>query len=126
MLDLRRVAVGLLAAILLCGMEATANPCALPDNAAFGEGMGGTGVFGPGEDDGMGGTGLADEGMGGTGHVDEGLGGTGNSSERPEARATGGDGMGGTGVVAGSTIRLLGTITAFGSVCVNGERVSSP
>ncbi|MBW2315247.1 MAG: hypothetical protein JRH10_13740 [Deltaproteobacteria bacterium] len=61
-----------------------------------GEGLGGTGLGGEG-DEGVGGTGLGnDEGVGGTGHApDEGLGGTG----------------------------VYGTITGFGSICVNGLEI---
>jgi hypothetical protein len=78
-------------------------------------GIGGTGItqeIASGEtlmrpEGGMGGTGL--EGIGGTGlgGDDDGIGGTGMSG--------GQDGIGGTGI--------FGTITAFGSVCVNGLRV---
>ncbi|MAE93017.1 MAG: hypothetical protein CL910_00005 [Deltaproteobacteria bacterium] len=62
--------------------------------------------------DGFGGTGLGGDrdGIGGTGRSDpDGLGGTGRGDP---------DGFGGTG--------LFGTITAFGSICVNGHRVLLP
>ncbi len=59
--------------------------------------------------EGLGGTGLGGEGVGGTGlggdPIEDGIGGTGH----------GGEGLGGTG--------LFGTITAFGSICVNGRRI---
>ena len=73
--------------------------CALPEGEADG-GMGGTGIVGaPQQAGGMGGTGapLASGGIGGTG--------------APQQEG----GMGGTGIV--------GTITGFASVCVNGLEV---
>jgi hypothetical protein len=80
--------------------QALANPCALT----------GAGVDGIG-DGGMGGTGHAGDGsgMGGTGHAGDGsgMGGTGGRAD--------GSGMGGTGVV--------GVITGFASICVNGLEV---
>jgi uncharacterized protein DUF5666 len=61
------------------------------------------------------------QGIGGTGRSggdDQGIGGTGRSDEQ---------GIGGTGISAslqpGQTALFLGTITSFGSVCVNGVRV---
>ena len=75
-------------------------------------GMGGTGVGG--DESGIGGTGRSggESGMGGTGIAleESGVGGTG-VSEDPS-------GIGGTGI--------YGTLTAFGSVCVNGLRVQYP
>lgn len=92
----------LLAALLSAG--AWANPCATggrPFPVEGGSGMGGTGLK-PAEGSGIGGTGRRDgSGAGGTGQ---------------EARAGGdGSGTGGTGVV--------GEITGFGSICVNGLEI---
>ena len=83
-----------------------ANPCALP---GIDGGIGGTGHS---LEDGLGGTGHSvDEGMGGTGHgLDEGVGGTGRSVQ---------DGTGGTG----QKLAVIGIITGFASVCVNGIEV---
>jgi hypothetical protein len=98
---------GLLAVIALCASAlASANPCALPGQyQEVGSGMGGTGHAQDGS--GTGGTGVRGEegGIGGTGHRNDGsgMGGTGDRAE---------GGMGGTGVV--------GVITGFGSICVNG------
>ncbi len=77
-----------------------------------GSGTGGTGVRGD-EGSGTGGTGvqLAESGTGGTGvweDIGSGTGGTGWGGDE-------GSGTGGTGI--------LGTVTGFGSVCVNGLRV---
>ncbi|MED5261072.1 MAG: DUF5666 domain-containing protein [Myxococcota bacterium] len=71
------------------------------------DGIGGTGLSG--DDDGIGGTGHSDEdGIGGTGiSSTDGIGGTGISDE---------DGIGGTGI--------YGTLTRFGSLCVNGVRIT--
>lgn len=91
----------LLLAVLSAG--SLANPCALggrPFPAEEGTGMGGTGVK---TGDGM--------GTGGTGHRD----GTGSGGTGQQARAGDGSGTGGTGVV--------GIITGFGSVCVNGLEI---
>ncbi len=81
------------------------------------DGIGGTGLSG--DDDGIGGTGVSgSDGIGGTGHSDEdGIGGTGISST---------DGIGGTGIsdedgIGGTGI--YGTLTRFGSLCVNGVRI---
>ncbi|MGB0619753.1 MAG: DUF5666 domain-containing protein [Myxococcota bacterium] len=76
-----------------------------------------------GDESGIGGTGLsgADGGLGGTylGGEDSGIGGTGRSGEDSGIGGTGrGDdesGIGGTGI--------FGTVTAFGSLCVNSLRV---
>lgn len=98
--------------LLIAGLAmgpARANPCALP-----GDGMGGTGMSADGG--GIGGTGLrpADRrgdgsGMGGTGRGGDGsgMGGTGGRAD--------GTGTGGTGVV--------GVVTGFASICVNGLEV---
>ena len=89
----------LAATLLLFGAPARADdPCGLPDATLLagnaGSGLGGTGRS---EDDGLGGIGRSeDSGLGGTGHGEEG-------------------GIGGTGV--------LGTVTGFGSLCVNGLRI---
>ncbi len=71
------------------------------------DGIGGTGRGDP--EDGIGGTGRGDpeDGIGGTGRERDGLGGTGASATR--------EGPGGTG--------LFGTLTGFGSLCVNGHEV---
>ncbi len=69
-------------------------------------GIGGTGVIA--SDSGIGGTGVHDGGIGGTGNVERGgIGGTGNMAQD--------SGIGGTGIV--------GTITGFASVCVNGVEI---
>ena len=87
------------------------------------------------EPGGIGGTGYTgqDGGIGGTGHEDDagGIGGTGLQQERGGIGGIGGTGhrsgeggIGGTGDLAdGDTIGLLGTITAFASICVNGVEV---
>lgn len=94
----------------LCAPAVGANPCAIEGTVdelrEEPEGLGGTGLSdhaqlaGGDRDSGMGGTGLGDE--------SDGLGGTGLGDEP--------DGLGGTGVV--------GTITGFGSICVNGLRIT--
>ncbi len=69
-------------------------------------GIGGTGVIA--SDSGIGGTGIHDGGIGGTGNAERGgIGGTGNMAKD--------SGIGGTGIV--------GTITGFASVCVNGVEI---
>lgn len=82
-----------------------ANPCALEPNG----GIGGTGLM---PDSGIGGTGLSPEGgIGGTGHAPEdGIGGTGMQLN---------NGVGGTG----QRIAVIGVVTGFASVCVNGVEV---
>ncbi len=70
-------------------------------------GIGGTGI----QDGGIGGTGIKEDGIGGTGGQaanDDGIGGTGG-------QATYDDGIGGTGII--------GIITGFASICVNGVKV---
>ena len=80
---------------LLVASPAQADPCRDPDR-----GMGGTGLS---DERGLGGTGLSDErGMGGTGRSGD----PGDDDDH---------GMGGTGIV--------GTVTGFASVCVNGLRI---
>jgi hypothetical protein len=107
-----------LAIACIGGAARAGEPCAgglggLQARADGGDGLGGTGVRGPGGDDsGMGGTGA--KGSGGTG---SGMGGTGLGGEDDS-------GMGGTGVMADGTLGIVGTITGFGSICVNGERVA--
>lgn len=84
-----------------------ADPAAL--GPAADRGIGGTGGPAPRlADRGMGGTGrMADRGLGGTGQVaDRGMGGTGRQADR---------GIGGTGIV--------GIVTGFASLCVNGLEV---
>jgi hypothetical protein len=80
--------------MLLVSAVATANTC--------NEGIGGTGH----SEDGFGGTGVTaqNDGFGGTGHSEDGFGGTGVTAQN--------DGFGGTGII--------GIITGFASVCVNG------
>ena len=126
-----RKPVGALAALAITGLAACAGPAtppaaqqtaAVPDApacrvgpdgrrpdmkpATTDRGLGGTGQM---ADRGLGGTGkMADRGLGGTGQMaDRGLGGTGKMADR---------GLGGTGIV--------GTITGFASVCVNGVEVA--
>jgi hypothetical protein len=100
-----------------------------------GMGIGGTGAP---QSSGMGGTGnRADNGLGGTGAVATGrggIGGTGTMAGNGSGIggtgdvATGGSGLGGTGDVAaggngmGGT-GIVGTITGFGSICVNGVEI---
>ena len=86
-------------------------------------GIGGTGI-----DDGIGGTGLsANSGIGGTG-IDAGIGGTGKQANSGIG-GTGkqaNSGIGGTGKQADSGVGgtgIVGIITGFASVCVNGIEV---
>lgn len=72
---------------------------------AVNSGIGGTGT--PVAAAGIGGTGLYDGGMGGTGNLESGIGGTGAIADK--------GGIGGTGIV--------GVITGFASICVNGVEV---
>lgn len=83
-----------------------ANPCALPSSNG---GIGGTGHT---VEDGLGVTGHGvEDGLGGTGHgIEEGIGGTGRSVQ---------DGIGGTG----QKLAVIGVITGFASVCVNGVEI---
>lgn len=75
-------------------------------SASTQSGIGGTGIIA--SDSGIGGTGLHDGGIGGTGNAERGgIGGTGNTVDN--------SGIGGTGIV--------GTITGFASVCVNGVEI---
>jgi len=93
------------------------------------KGVGGTGKM-PG---GIGGTGKSakENGLGGTGKTPGGVGGTGKSAKENGLGGTGKKpgGIGGTGISTsdeGSGIGgtgIIGTITSFGSVCVNGFRV---
>ncbi|MBW2294753.1 MAG: hypothetical protein JRG94_20940 [Deltaproteobacteria bacterium] len=100
------------ALMMIAGLSARAqNPCAVPEGSASevqlaqsDSGLSGTGRAG-GDESGLGGTGLRgseESGIGGTGYS----GGDGDEEE---------SGIGGTGV--------FGTITAFGSICVNGLRI---
>ncbi|MFT4572044.1 MAG: hypothetical protein ACI91F_002941, partial [Candidatus Binatia bacterium] len=90
------------------------------DREASNVGVGGTGAGDDGlpADIGIGGTGRSDDaeastaGIGGTGRAD-GIGGTGRDAIVPGGE---GNGIGGTGFV--------GTVTAFGSICVNGARIT--
>ncbi|MBT8439349.1 MAG: hypothetical protein KJO91_06440, partial [Gammaproteobacteria bacterium] len=81
-----------------------ANPCALSHLKPFQEGIGGTGKQ-P----------VRQEGIGGTGHSGplDGIGGTGRS-----------EGLGGTGAPAiTQEMTVVGVITGFASVCVNGLEI---
>lgn len=124
-----RLSIALLLTVLSLG--ASANPCALggrPFPVEHGSGIGGTGLKpADGDGSGIGGTGHRDgsgnggtgkqvrdgdgSGSGGTGHRD----GSGNGGTGIQARQDDGMGTGGTGVV--------GEITGFGSVCVNGLEI---
>jgi hypothetical protein len=77
-----------------------------------------------GDDSGIGGTGLGgdDSGIGGTGlgEDDPGIGGTGPGGGGDDS-GVGGTGIGGAISVARTGI--YGTITSFGSICVNGKRI---
>lgn len=111
MADRRRAARGILAAGLALALLVA------PSAGADGPCVAGTGIpsldlsLDDGGDSGIGGTGLRDGGD------DSGIGGTGLSGEE--------SGIGGTGLVASGVggTGIFGTITAFGSVCVNGLRV---
>ncbi len=104
----------------------------IPENGSMGgtgvtndKGMGGTGATASGSLGGtgatangsMGGTGV-DNGFGGTGiTADGGMGGTGVSAE---------NGFGGTGLLPNDTqggVAIIGVVTGFASICVNGEEV---
>jgi hypothetical protein len=98
----RRGSVAVLMLIaLLCG--------AAPARAQVAPRCADGGALLPGDDDGIGGTGAwpGDDGIGGTG------------------ASPGGDdsGIGGTGVSAQSTIGVVGTITGFASICVDGLEI---
>lgn len=83
------------------------------------------------EPGGIGGTGrtIRDGGIGGTGHETGGggIGGTGIQDEGGiggTGRTSGDGGIGGTGDLAdGDTIGILGTVTEFASICVNGVEI---
>lgn len=88
----------------------------MPHAAETTRGIGGTGHSAVGS--GMGGTGYSDNkaGIGGTGHTSGGIGGTGISAKAGIGGTGHSDGgIGGTGIV--------GTITGFGSIWVNGLEV---
>jgi Domain of unknown function (DUF5666) len=105
--------------------NANANAC----NA----GVGGTGV----QQDGVGGTGIINKGIGGTGITNndapsKGIGGTGNRADASGVGGTGitnkdtpNKGIGGTGDLANGVggTGIVGVITGFASVCVNGIEV---
>jgi len=127
-----QVLFGIAFAFVLVPAASGANPCATDAGSADviaqtsegDSGLGGTGLESS-EDDGIGGTGYRDaasegevqvadagSGIGGTGlepSGDDGIGGTGHGDDDEES------GIGGTGI--------FGTITGFGSICVNGFRV---
>ncbi|MFP8873751.1 MAG: DUF5666 domain-containing protein, partial [Myxococcota bacterium] len=124
-----------MAALLFGPIDASgADPCALEDvrlaqgGGGDDDGVGGTGFSG---EDGMGGTGHSgDDGIGGTGFANaDGIGGTGLSGDDDGIGGTGfanADGIGGTGLSGDDGIGgtgIWGTITSFGSICVNGMRV---
>lgn len=131
---LRRLAAGL--ALALCGVvPALAAPVCVDPG-----GIGGTGA--PRREGGIGGTGSPASGIGGTGApVASGIGGTGapvasgiGGTGAPVASGIGGTGaplaqggIGGTGAPAreGGTggTGIVGTITGFASICVNGVEV---
>ena len=118
---LQGVLAGLLLVLIGVGAEVAAaqDPCANAVGVRWAlgdDGLGGTGL-GSGAEDGLGGTGRGDDGMGGTGLGGDGMGGTG-------AGGDGEDGMGGTGLQAANRVGVIGTITGFGSICVNGERIA--
>lgn len=108
-------------------------------NGDEGSGAGGTGLKGD-EGSGTGGTGrqVAESGTGGTGLTGDegsGAGGTGVRVAESGSGGTGiwedfGSGTGGTGLQGGDEgsgtggTGILGTVTGFGSVCVNGLRVA--
>lgn len=100
---------GIIALTFLCAISAFAqNNCdsnaSLVNPAILAHsGIGGTGAA----QSGVGGTGLHDGGMGGTGNPQGGIGGTGNIADD--------GGIGGTGIV--------GVITGFASICVNGVEI---
>jgi hypothetical protein len=98
MTSFQRIALALALCALPGWAAAEGNPCQLADVerllASGPDGLGGTGRSG---DDGLGGTGWGDsDGIGGTGFGED-------------------DGLGGTGI--------YGTLTRFGSLCVNGLHV---
>ncbi|OYY93758.1 MAG: hypothetical protein B7Y41_09820 [Hydrogenophilales bacterium 28-61-23] len=123
-------------------ISAWANPCALPGSAGWadGSGMGGTGINGSGtggtghrqDGSGMGGTGHATDGsgMGGTGRqANSGLGGTGKqaSSGLGGTGKQANSGLGGTGKQADGGVGgtgVVGLITGFASICVNGVEIN--
>jgi len=72
------------------------------------DGIGGTGGQAS-NNDGVGGTGNKEDGVGGTGYKADGIGGTGG-------QASNNDGIGGTGI--------MGIITGFASICVNGVKIN--
>ena len=89
----------------ICATASQNNP-----NAIDG-GMGGTGDA---VNRGMGGTGAPESGMGGTGILERGgLGGTGIVSENADILPDNSDG----------SVAIMGVITGFASICVNGEEV---
>jgi hypothetical protein len=104
----RTLALALL--VLLAGVAvaaSVASSCLMPG------GIGGTGVS---PNSGIGGTGVTpDSGIGGTGvTADGGIGGTGVTAD---------GGIGGTGMRADADLSLIGVVTGFGSICVNGVEV---
>lgn len=106
---LRRIGAGPVRAVVAALALALA-ACATPPAERTDRGIGGTGI---------GGTALADRGIGGTGIsnarvADRGLGGTGITGSTLIADR----GIGGTGIV--------GTVTGFGSILVNGLRITVP
>lgn len=101
--------LSIIALIFLCSVNAFAkNNCdtqaSLINPASLAQsGIGGTGAT----QSGIGGTGFQEGGTGGTGRPEGGIGGTGNTADD--------GGIGGTGII--------GTITGFASICVNGIEI---
>lgn len=124
----------LFAAILGAPMLATAAPACV-ETARFASadrGVGGTGTPASGMGGsgppvaGIGGTGAPASGMGGTGTPAAGVGGTGAVAAGIGGTGAPAGGIGGTGATADSGMGgtgIVGTITGFASICVNGLEV---
>src|SRR6185369_276269 len=99
----RHLVIAGVAVLCLCSLAHAQDICATASkvNPASAPGLGGTGIA----NGGIGGTGISGGGLGGTGISGTGIGGTGISE----------GGIGGTGIV--------GVITGFASICVNGVEV---
>lgn len=105
------------------GMGGTGSPAVgIGGTGAPLAGIGGTGA----PESGLGGTGAPAAGIGGTGAVAAGIGGTGAVAAGIGGTGSPAGGIGGTGAVAGSGMGgtgIVGTITGFASICVNGLEV---
>lgn len=113
------LSVALLLPVLAAGPAALAAPACV--DPASERGVGGTGSPAAG----VGGTGAPVAGIGGTGAPAAGIGGTGAMAGVGGTGAPEG-GIGGTGAVADSGMGgtgIVGTITGFASICVNGLEV---